>query len=529
MTMKRLLLKIIVCFCILPFNLSVKAQWVTDSFNPNVEWMINTIVLQPDGKILIGGDFNKVGGQARNNLVRVNADGSLDSAFNPNVNGEVLTITLQSDNKILLGGAFTSVNGQSRNNIARLNADGTLDSLVANINGSVKAITLQSDGKIWVGGEFNKVGAIERKYLARLNPDGSLDSFDGKFKKFVQFDSSEFPNQKMRFNCVNSIVLNSDGNILVGGYFRVTTKDLFTPNAPYPLDSINFAVMDKTGRALPMPHITIISDPVNSISVQTDGKILIGGESSAGGLTKGLIRVDAAYLPDDTTFKPNWSGNIVKVVAQADGKILIAGIFNDLKEVKFIARLNSDGTIDNTFSLPASERALINTFTQQPDGKILLGGVFTIFGNDTRNSIARFYNKDNYTSSFVSRWKSDQTINIQSSADNKGKLQSSAVPTSNKLAQWELIRVAGTNFYRIRNVAIPTRFLNIEKGVLEASEVPESFQSGHWELEKVVEGTNEFYRIKSRWKPDNYINIEKGTLESSTVPAAFYSGMWKMN
>ncbi len=82
-------------------------------------------------KILIGGDFSfTVGDQMRRGAARLNVDGSLDLSFqNPNVNGTlgVISMVLQPNGKIIISGAFSAVAGITRNNAARLNVDGTLD------------------------------------------------------------------------------------------------------------------------------------------------------------------------------------------------------------------------------------------------------------------------------------------------------------------------------------------------------------------------------------------------------------------
>ena len=116
------------------------------------------------------------------NLLTANAQ-SLDN-FDPNANGVVHVVLVQPDGKILLGGDFTALapNGGSevtRNHIARLNADGTLDSdFIVNANGTVRAIALQSDGKIIVGGDFAVINGQPRSRLARLaGSNGAADSF----------------------------------------------------------------------------------------------------------------------------------------------------------------------------------------------------------------------------------------------------------------------------------------------------------------------------------------------------------------
>jgi hypothetical protein len=77
--------------------------------------------VQADGRILVGGRFTLLGGQTRNHLARLNADGTLDAGFNPGANGDVFALAVQANGKILVGGAFTTLGGQPRNYIARLN------------------------------------------------------------------------------------------------------------------------------------------------------------------------------------------------------------------------------------------------------------------------------------------------------------------------------------------------------------------------------------------------------------------------
>ncbi|MEY2541449.1 MAG: hypothetical protein QOI22_1051, partial [Verrucomicrobiota bacterium] len=105
---------------------AVRGQSALDGFDPNAtNGAIRVVVAQPDGKILLGGDFTIIkpnGGAAvtRNHIARLNSDGTLDSAFDPNANDIVYAIAVQPDGKILAGGLFANIGGQTRNSIARL-------------------------------------------------------------------------------------------------------------------------------------------------------------------------------------------------------------------------------------------------------------------------------------------------------------------------------------------------------------------------------------------------------------------------
>src|ERR1700682_6138513 len=123
---------------------AVRGQSALDGFDPNANGTVYVVVVQPDGKILIGGDFTTLspnGGVAvtRNRIARLNPDGTLDTAFDPNANGIVHSIAVQADGKILAGGQFTSIGGQTRNRIARLNATtGSADSFDPNASSTVR-------------------------------------------------------------------------------------------------------------------------------------------------------------------------------------------------------------------------------------------------------------------------------------------------------------------------------------------------------------------------------------------------------
>src|SRR6266478_9276453 len=195
---------------------AVRGQSALDGFDPNANGVVRVVVVQPDGKILIGGDFTTLspnGGVAvtRNRIARLNPDGTLDTAFNPNASGTNCTIHaigVQADGKVVVGGNFTSIGGQMRNNIARLDATtGLADSFNPNANSTVFAIAVQADGKILTAGDFsgfNSIGGATRNYIARLDSTtGLADSFN--------------PNANQG---VISIAVQGDGKVLAGGVFN---------------------------------------------------------------------------------------------------------------------------------------------------------------------------------------------------------------------------------------------------------------------------------------------------------------------
>ncbi|HEV2842372.1 MAG TPA: delta-60 repeat domain-containing protein [Chthoniobacterales bacterium] len=350
----------------------------TDSFNPNADGMVLSIVVQPDGKILTGGTFDTIGGQTRNALARLDpTTGSADS-FNPNARnncctGSVKAIAVQADGKILAGGNFTTIGGQARNNIARLDGiTGLADSFDPNASFFVETIALQTDGKVLVGGYFhgaNSIGGQTRNYIARLDPvSGQADSFD--------------PNAE---DIVESIAVQADGKILVGGGFTA-----LAPNGGAAVARNNIARLETDGRLDQTLNPSTDGDTIIATAVQPDGKILIGGDfhTILGVERNGIARLNADGTLD-TAFNPNANHLVESIALQADGKILVGGPFTTIggQARSCIARLDATTGLADSFNPNANIEVF--SIAVQADGKILAGGGFTSIGGQTRIRMAR--------------------------------------------------------------------------------------------------------------------------------------------
>src|SRR5690242_11165416 len=155
----------------------VSAADAAGPFNPGANNDVLAIAVEPDGKILGGGEFTAIGGATgttpRNYTARPNADAPADGWVNPGADNATWAFVVQPDGKIVVGGEFTTLAGASRQRLARLNADGTLDtSFNSSANDSVRALARQTDGKIVVGGRFTTLGGGARNSIGRINADG---------------------------------------------------------------------------------------------------------------------------------------------------------------------------------------------------------------------------------------------------------------------------------------------------------------------------------------------------------------------
>jgi uncharacterized delta-60 repeat protein len=349
---------------------------------------VNSMVLQPDGKIVIGGNFISYNGTSRNNIARLNADGSLDASFivgSGFVGGAsgvyVAALVIQPDNKVLVGGQFVSYGGTPCNNIARLNANGIFDDSfntgtgVEGLPPSVSTIALQNDGKIFIGGDFFRYNNINRNNIARLNSNGSLD---------VTFNPAMGPGSSVR-----AIVLQANSKILIGGWFRNYNGILCNYIARLNGDGV-FDVTFNQGVGA--------NNNISCIAVQQDNKILIGGHFN---IFNGTFRNFIARLnPDgniDSSFSPGANNIILSLALQPDGKVLIGGQFTSFNSTpqRCIVRLNPDGSLDAGFNIGTgvtggiSNPSNVRTLALQPDGKVVIGGNFTSFNGTARSCIAR--------------------------------------------------------------------------------------------------------------------------------------------
>jgi uncharacterized delta-60 repeat protein len=343
-------------------------------------------VLQPDNKILLTGFFNDFPLGTSSGILRLNSNGSIDSAFNTSLTGfgVINSIVQQSDGKTIVGGRFRKVNGGFSNNIARFNADGTFDNTFVINRGPlfnkfsnsdfVNSLAIQPDGKILVGGFFASFDHSPQKALVRLNPNGSIDS---AFGLSGDIDTD--------FNNIEDIVVLPDGNIIITGIMYdslVQPKMILRLNSDGSIDS----AFNLGGLSANSSVLRVIRQP--------DGKYIICGFfTTYNGITRPRIarlNVDGTL---DTTFNPGTGANAViyDIALQPDGKIIIGGNFTlyNGTSVNRIARLNSDGTLDSSFNVGTGANNTVNSLALQSNGKIIFGGSFGSINGVTRNLLAR--------------------------------------------------------------------------------------------------------------------------------------------
>jgi uncharacterized delta-60 repeat protein len=392
---------------------------------------VKKIFLQTDGKILVSGNFTQFNGATRNRIVRLNADGSIDTTFSPNFGTSFVQISaVQSDGKIFVNGNFTSFGGFTRNGLVRLNADATIDQSfdpgVGLTNGAqVQIMAVQPDGKILVGGGFRTFNGGAVSGLLRLNSDGTVDlsynfddpgitygelfdialTADGKIYLVGVFFSnsaklvrltpdgnldSGFSSDNEGNGRIFSLAVMPDGKVLVGGSFD-SIRVNGTSYLHYGLFRFNANGSPDTSFPAQLPDWSGTSG-VYHLSLQNNNQILIGGEyAQISGVQRGGLALTDLNGAVDTSFTGviGTKAQIYNFEKLPDGKILVAGNFNTVANSlsKYVARLNADGTADNTFLLAPQITNQINAIAVQPDGKIILGGYQGIWRVNANGSL----------------------------------------------------------------------------------------------------------------------------------------------
>lgn len=446
---------------------------------------VRTIAIQSDGKILLAGFIGAYAGIPHPGIVRLLADGTLDASFaaislqfadGSIEHGLWAKPAIQPDGKILIAGDFTGVNGTPDPGVARLNSNGTLDATFNpagftrfSPNRHIRGVVIQADGKIIIGGEFNVTGGAQDVPLVRLNSDGSLDqsyvfpggglsffgaihdlvlqpdgkpiaagnsiyrlntdgSLDSTFTIPVLIDSSP-----SAFPGVFTLNLQPDGRILVGGTFSDVDDGSGTSNddhwgvARFNTDGtldVSLATPHKTAnRAYPssftrqsrgstllafvgsdtalnppaLPHsfgqllldgsLNPSFDPVASFdptgafgpdfrfdgfNLLADGELLDFGQrdlvigSGTGTFTYGKLFPDGT---EDKNYMLDPSANFSSTSPLSDGRVLVASSFpQSVVDNTELRRLNADGTLDSSFALDSS--ILANTVQRDGNGVI---------------------------------------------------------------------------------------------------------------------------------------------------------------
>ena len=338
------------------------------------------IAQQSDGKMIYVGYFTSYSGVSANRIIRLNTDFSIDDTFvyGTGFTAEANALAIQSDGKILVGGNFTQYNGTARNRIVRLNTDGSLDTTFAigtGFNASVWSIVVQPDNKILVGGDFTQYSGSSRSKLVRLNSTGSIDT--------------TFANPSTINNTLYQIALQSDNKVLIGGIFStvsgMTCGGIARLTTGGTIDNTFQLSGFTTGGGQGVFGLAV--DPSGKI-ICGGSFTTYSGVSRGGDIAR--LNTNGTY---DTTFNVGsgitGSTRFVLDVIPTNGKYFVTGVFDNFNgsSVGSLMRLNSDGSLDTTFNTGTGVGYNSSAYSApgyiQSDGNYNMAGVFSAYNGIT--------------------------------------------------------------------------------------------------------------------------------------------------
>lgn len=363
------LLVLLVCSLAVFAQLGSRAGRVDYSFNLGLLNFprVTAMAVQPDGKVLIAGNFQTSGATPRYDLVRLNPDNSIDSGFNVTLgpeSGAIYTMELQSDGRILIGGYFGTVNGVEKTQMARLNVDGSVDTsfthgLGAFDGDTIKILAIQPDLKTIV---IRKTpGEGNNQVTSRLNANGSND-----------------PTFNVNLGPWAAAVDSS--NRIVFCHRLIFTPSVFRVNQDGTRDN-SFAV-DLGGQ------------PCRGVKALSDGRLLVWGTFFG---VNGVARQGLAVLNSDGTLDQSFvpatgAGCITNVEVQPNGKIIFVG--NNCGDARIVVgRLNADGSLDRSWHIGKTGRysdffnPLILTIKIRDARRLIVGGRDLRFDGVARSGV----------------------------------------------------------------------------------------------------------------------------------------------
>jgi uncharacterized repeat protein (TIGR01451 family)/uncharacterized delta-60 repeat protein len=358
---------------------------------------VNAVAIQANGQAVIGGNFSSYDATAVSGIARLQTNGFPDTTFNNvaggGVNGHVQAIVIDANGRIIIGGSFTSFNGNPAPNIARLNPNGSLDATFNSgigFNKTVYALAIDTNGNILVGGDFTSYNTVYVNHIARLLTNGALDT---TFLPNTGNGSPDFGTDQD----VETVATDGNGNIILGGAFTLVNGNTYSHVARL----LPGGAVDQTFNPGIGPD-----DTVYSVAIEPNNEILIGGAFLNYDLvSRSSIALLQTTGILDTNFNPGTGadGVIYSVVLQPNGDVLVGGQFRNFNTSRRlgVARLLPQGWVDTSFMDTAYNQyaGLINTYYNesvepvhiayalalQPNGNVIVGGAFASVGGGTVN------------------------------------------------------------------------------------------------------------------------------------------------
>jgi len=470
----------------------------TFNYNPNVipyylgqsgpDGVVNIIVKQIDGKIILGGEFNKYNGYTRKGIVRINSNGSVDETFivGTGFSNSVKDIDIQTDGKIIVSGFFGTYNGVTANSIVRLNPNGSIDpsfdSGLGTNSAGIYNVVLTSEQKIVITGHFSTYDGQSKNSIARLNLDGTLDnSFlfsnppSSIYSVAIQQDDKIIVcNPELRrinpdgsidtnYNAANvnfsggistRLLLLSSGKLLVTGNFTgfngISRIGIALFNEDGTLDESFDPGLGVTGGSANMDNpnnsdYLLFINNVFTMKERVDGKIILAGNfSSYNGVNcrrMAMINLDGSLF---TPIDGYYYGYQFRTLLINDDLSYFAGggYFGETEHIRrsYFGKYSSSGVLDLSYLPDNGADNMIRLIETQSDDKIMVAGLFGMYDNFLTSRLARLNENGSVDTSFQNTVASNGLIlDLAIQADDKtiivGDFTSTFLSPVNRIAR----------------------------------------------------------------------------------------------
>lgn len=356
--------------------------------NPNINLQANGVIYAAatnpvDGSVIVGGQFTSIAGQPRQNLAKIDADGTLDPTWNPGANDVVSAVAIDISGSVFVGGYFNNIGGQAKTYLAKLagTETGAIDvTWSPQPDSNVFALASDGSGNLYVGGYFQSIGGQAINYLAKLSTGGA---------GVADPIWSPNPNQ-----AVTTLATDGGGSIYAGGYFQSIGGQARTNLAK--LSPIGTGAAD--GIWNPAPNSS-----VNALAVDGVGNVFAAGYfSNIGGQTRfALAKLSSSGAgAADPTWNPAPDSSVFALTLDGSGSIFVGGTYQNIggQTRHAIAKLSTTGTglADTSWdagtiaygSAPFNYAAPVNAIALTNAGNLIAGGTLLSVNGQQRLGLA---------------------------------------------------------------------------------------------------------------------------------------------
>lgn len=333
---------------------------------------IHVMARQPDGGVIVGGEFDSINGMERRNLARILPDGQLDPEWNPGTDGAVRSLAVDSDGSVFVAGSVNRVGGLPRR-LAKIagSGTGTVDPVWNPVeSGTVYALTIDSTGSLLIGGVFIRAGGADRRNIARLATSGTGAA-----------DPLWNPGAN---DVVAVLAVAPSGRVYAGGNFSIIGG----------VQRARMARLSGPAAVVDPDWNPSANDSVWTIVVAPDETVFAAGAfSSIGGQARNrLARISAEGSgAADAVWNPSPNGTVHALALHGSSSLLVGGEFSRIANTNqaYVASLLRSGSGSINASLPTLSGGWVRALLSEADGSSVLGGSFSSVSGVQRLSFAR--------------------------------------------------------------------------------------------------------------------------------------------